>query len=54
MTSERPEPRNEEGEAPTSGGDDTATRLREKADAHRGEANRERVEQKVEENEEKS
>ncbi len=49
---EQGDPRNEQGEAPTSGGDDTTIRLREKADASRGGAIRERVKQKIEESEE--
>ena len=49
---QRREPQNEQGQAPTSGGEDTTARLREKADADRGRANRERIERKIEENDE--
>ena len=49
---QRPEPHNERGQAPASGGEDTTSRLREKAEADRGTANRERVEQKIEQNNE--
>jgi len=40
-------PRNQEGQPPTTRGSDTAERLKEKADAQRGEANRARTEEKA-------
>lgn len=46
-------PRNEQGQAPSTGGDSTTERLREKERADHGRANRARIEHKIEDNAER-
>ncbi len=46
-------PRNEQGESPSTGGDSTTQRLREKERADHGRANRRRIEHQIEVNTER-
>lgn len=49
MSDQKQMPRNQEGEAPTRGAEDTAQRLEQKADEQHGEMNRARTEEKARE-----